>query len=65
MNGKKIGINAGSVQLKLFEKCVETNGVTAVVVPCDGDSAIVEKLSTGAGRNKLGKGTFPSAGCLR
>lgn len=49
MNGKKIGINAGSVQLKLFEKCVETNGVTAVVVPCDGDSAIVEKLSTGAG----------------
>ena len=23
LNGKKIGINVGSVQLKLFEKCVE------------------------------------------
>ena len=49
LNGKKIGINAGSVQLKQFEKWVETNGATAVVVPCDGESDIVEKLSTGAG----------------
>ena len=47
LNGKKIGINANSVQQKQFEEWAETNGVTAVIVPCDGDSAIVEKLNTG------------------
>ena len=44
LNGKKIGVNANSVQQKQFEEWAETNGVTAVIVPCDGDSAIVEKL---------------------
>ena len=47
LNGKKIGVNANSVQQKQFEEWAETNGVTAVIVPCDGDSAIVEKLNTG------------------
>ena len=44
LNGKRIGVNDGSIQQTLFEKWTETNGVSVELIPCNGDSMIVQML---------------------
>ena len=44
LNGKRIGVNDGSIQQTLFEKWAETNGVSVELIPCNGDSMIVQML---------------------
>lgn len=47
LHGKRIGINAGSVQAGLFEAWARENGVQAQVIPGNGDEAMVGMLERG------------------
>ena len=47
LNGKRIGINAGSLQAELFDEWAQKNGVQAEVIPCNGDNAMQGMMASG------------------
>ncbi|MGN1231807.1 MAG: substrate-binding periplasmic protein, partial [Anaerotignum sp.] len=47
LEGKRIGVNAGSIQADLFREWTQSNGVQVEAIPCNGDDAMVEMLAAG------------------
>lgn len=47
LSGKRIGVNAGSIQIDLFREWAQKNGVQAETILCNGDDAMVEMLEKG------------------
>lgn len=47
LEGKRIGVNAGSIQADLFDEWAQKNGIQADTIPCNGDDAMVEMLEKG------------------
>lgn len=47
LEGKRIGVNSGSVQAGLFQEWAQKHGVKVNTIPCNGDDAMVEMLENG------------------
>ena len=44
LNGKRIGVNAGSIQAVLYEQWAQKNGVSEEAIPCDGQDVMIEMM---------------------
>lgn len=47
LEGKKIGVNAGSIQAGLYEQWAKKNGVSEEAIPYDGQEAMIEMMDKG------------------
>lgn len=47
LEGKRVGVNEGSLQASLYQKWAEKQGIRTKLIPCNGDNAMVEMLSRG------------------
>lgn len=48
LEGKRIGVNAGSIQADLFHEWAKMNGIAMnTIIPCYGDDVIVDMLANG------------------
>lgn len=47
LEGKRIGVNDGSVQEVLFREWAQKNAIKVEAIPCNGDGAMVEMLDNG------------------
>ena len=47
LEGKRIGVNAGSIQADLFREWAQKHAVEVDTIPCNGDDTMVEMLENG------------------